>query len=125
MVNLTEKVKDALTNTKEFVSGEEIGELCMACGKDFDSDVELQKHMETEHGAWIYSSVDYPSANHYYLPIASERGGERGESHIHLLFHYRLVILVIDQIESHGNRNWNDYWIDWCFRNSAKSYTGS
>ena len=52
MVNLTEKVKDALTNTKEFVSGEEeIGELCMACGKDFDSDVELQKHLKTEHGS--------------------------------------------------------------------------
>jgi hypothetical protein len=51
MVNLTEKVKDALTNTKESVSGEEeeIGELCMACGKDFDSDIELQNHLKTEH----------------------------------------------------------------------------
>ena len=52
MVNLAEKVKDALTNTKESASGEEeIGELCMACGKDFDSGVELQKHLKTEHGA--------------------------------------------------------------------------
>ena len=52
MINLTEKVKDALTNTKESGSVlEEIGELCMACGKDFTSGVELQKHMETEHGA--------------------------------------------------------------------------
>ena len=51
MVNLAEKVKDALTNTKESASGEEeIGELCMACGKDFDSGVELQKHLKTEHG---------------------------------------------------------------------------
>ena len=51
MINLTKKVKDALTNTKESGSVlEEIGELCMACGKDFTS-VELQKHMETEHGA--------------------------------------------------------------------------
>jgi hypothetical protein len=48
MVNLTEIVKDALTNTKESASGtEEIGKLCMACDKDFDSDIELQKHMET------------------------------------------------------------------------------
>ena len=52
MVNLTEKVKDALTNTKEPASEtEEIGGLCMARGKDFDSEGELQKHMETEHGA--------------------------------------------------------------------------
>ena len=51
MVNLTEKIKDALTNTKESPSREEgIGELCMACGKDFDSDDELQKHLKTEHG---------------------------------------------------------------------------
>jgi hypothetical protein len=50
MVNLTEKVKDALTNTKESASGEEIGELCMAC-EDFDSDVELQKRLKTEHGS--------------------------------------------------------------------------
>jgi hypothetical protein len=50
--NLTERVKDVLTNTKESASEtEEIGELCMDCGKDFDSDVELQKHLETEHGA--------------------------------------------------------------------------
>ena len=51
MVNLTEKVKDALTNTESATEIEEIGELCMTCGKDFDSDVELQKHLETEHGA--------------------------------------------------------------------------
>jgi hypothetical protein len=51
MVNLAEKVKDALTNTESAAETEEIGELCMACGKDFDSDVELQKHLETEHGA--------------------------------------------------------------------------
>jgi hypothetical protein len=52
MVNLTEKVKEALTNIKESASGEEeIGELCMACGKDFDNDVELQKHLKTEHGS--------------------------------------------------------------------------
>ena len=52
MVNLSEKIKDALTNTKELASEtEEIRELCMGCGKDFDSEVELQKHMETEHGA--------------------------------------------------------------------------
>jgi hypothetical protein len=52
MVNLTEKIKDALTNTKESASEtKEIGELCMACGKDFDSGVELQKHMKTEHQA--------------------------------------------------------------------------
>jgi hypothetical protein len=52
MVNLTEKVKEALTDTKESTSEtEEIGELCMACGEDFDSEVKLQKHMEDEHGA--------------------------------------------------------------------------
>jgi hypothetical protein len=52
MVNLTEKVKDALTDTKETaLETEEIGELCMACGEDFDSKDELQKHMETEHRA--------------------------------------------------------------------------
>ena len=38
MVNLIEKIKDSLKDTKESVSGtEEIAELCMACGKDFDS----------------------------------------------------------------------------------------
>lgn len=53
MVNLTEKVKNALTNTKEesALETEEIGELCMACGKDFASDVEFQKHLVTELGA--------------------------------------------------------------------------
>jgi hypothetical protein len=52
MVNLTEKVKEALTDTKEStLETEEIGELCMACGKDFESKVELQNHMEDEHGA--------------------------------------------------------------------------
>jgi hypothetical protein len=52
MVNLTEKIKDALTNTKESASEtKEIGELCMAYGKDFDSGVELEKHMKTEHQA--------------------------------------------------------------------------
>jgi hypothetical protein len=30
---------------------EEIGELCTACGEDFDGEVELQKHMKDEHGA--------------------------------------------------------------------------
>ena len=25
----------------------------MACGKDCDSEVELQEHMKTKHGAWI------------------------------------------------------------------------
>jgi hypothetical protein len=51
MVNLTEKVKEALTDTKESTSEtDEIGELCMACGKDFENKVELQKHMEDEHG---------------------------------------------------------------------------
>jgi hypothetical protein len=52
MVNLTEKVKEALTDTKESTSETEvIGELCMACGKDFESKVKLQNHMEDEHGA--------------------------------------------------------------------------
>jgi hypothetical protein len=52
MINLTEKVKEALTNTKESTSEtEEIGELCIACGKDFDSKVELQNHLQDEHGA--------------------------------------------------------------------------
>jgi hypothetical protein len=50
MINLTEKIKDALTNTKESTS-EEIGELCVGCGKDFNSEVELQEHMKTDHGA--------------------------------------------------------------------------
>jgi hypothetical protein len=52
MVNLIEKIKDSLTDTKESVSGtEEIAELYMARGKDFDSEVELQEHIKTEHGA--------------------------------------------------------------------------
>ena len=52
MINLIEKIKDSLTDTTESVSGtEEIAELCMACGKDFDSEVELQEHIKTEHGA--------------------------------------------------------------------------
>jgi hypothetical protein len=52
MGNLTEKIKDALTNSNDSTSEtEEIGELCMACGEDFDSKDELQKHMKTEHGA--------------------------------------------------------------------------
>jgi hypothetical protein len=52
MVNLTKKIKDSLTDTKESVSGtEEIAELCMACGKDFVTEVELQEHIKTEHGA--------------------------------------------------------------------------
>jgi hypothetical protein len=52
MVNLTEKVKEALTNIKESTSEtEEIGELCTACGEDFDSKDELQNHMKSEHGA--------------------------------------------------------------------------
>lgn len=54
MVNLTKKIKDSLTDTKESVSGtEEIAELCMACGKDFVTEVELQEHIKTEHGARI------------------------------------------------------------------------
>jgi hypothetical protein len=52
MGNLAEKIKDALTDTKESDLGtEEIGELCMACGKDFDNKDELQNHMKSEHGA--------------------------------------------------------------------------
>jgi hypothetical protein len=51
MVNLTEIIKDSLLDPKEFVSGtEEIAELCMAFGKDFDTEVELQEHIQTEHG---------------------------------------------------------------------------
>jgi hypothetical protein len=26
--------------------------LCMAFGKDFDTEVELQEHIQTEHGVW-------------------------------------------------------------------------
>jgi hypothetical protein len=41
-----------LTDTKESdLEMEEIGKLCMACGKDFDSKDELQNHMKSEHGA--------------------------------------------------------------------------
>jgi hypothetical protein len=52
MVNLAEKIKNAAVDTKESALGtEKIDELCMACGEDFDSDVELQEHMKTEHRA--------------------------------------------------------------------------
>jgi len=52
IVNITEKVKEALTDTKESTSEtEEIGELCMACDKDFENKVELQNHMGDDHGA--------------------------------------------------------------------------